>query len=113
MSYIVDRQRALRTDDIVAVIKTQQRRLRSRVILRDNSLYQTLTRPQTLVRYTEGRSSAIAGVRVARPEQATQGEGRRAANERGKGAARRKQRGAHPPSASRRLAESEEKGFVT
>ena len=50
MAYLIDRQRALRLDDVVAVLKVRQRRSRSRVILRDNSLYHTLTRPQTLIR---------------------------------------------------------------
>ncbi len=50
MAYLIDRQRALRLDDVVAVLKVRQRRNRSRVILRDNSLYHTLTRPQTLIR---------------------------------------------------------------
>ncbi len=50
MAYLMDRQRALRLDDVVAVLKVRQRRSRSRVILRDNSLYHTLTRPQTLIR---------------------------------------------------------------
>ncbi len=50
MPYLVDRQRALLTEDIVAIIKRPERRLRSRVILTDNSLYQTLTRPATLMR---------------------------------------------------------------
>ena len=50
MTYIIDRQRALRLDDVVAVLAVRQRRNRSRVILSDNSLYHTLTRPQTLIR---------------------------------------------------------------
>ena len=37
--------------DVVAIIKRQERRWRSRVILVDNSLYQTLTKPATLMRY--------------------------------------------------------------
>ncbi|HEX9779683.1 MAG TPA: hypothetical protein VGB20_00550 [bacterium] len=48
MGYLVDRQRALRTGDIVAVLSVRWRRIRSRVILKDNSLYQTLTRPGVL-----------------------------------------------------------------
>jgi hypothetical protein len=50
MPYLIDRQRALYTGDVVAVLGVRQRRTRSRVILKDNSLYQTLTRPQTLAR---------------------------------------------------------------
>ena len=46
MSYLIDRQRALMVQEIVAVVQGLQRRERSRVILRDNSLYRTLTRPK-------------------------------------------------------------------
>ena len=51
MAYIIDRSRALLVGDVVAIIRRPERRLRSRVILTDNSLYQTLTRPATLARY--------------------------------------------------------------
>ena len=53
MPYIIDRHRALLTGDVVAIIRRQERRWRSRVILVDNSLYQTLTRPATLMRYAK------------------------------------------------------------
>ena len=53
MPYIIDRHRALLTGDVVAIIRRQERRWRSRVILVDNSLYQTLTRPATLLRYAK------------------------------------------------------------
>ena len=48
MPYLWDRQRVLWTGDIVAVLAVRQRRERSHVILRDNSLHRTLTRPKTL-----------------------------------------------------------------
>ena len=51
MAYLVDRQRALYLPDVVAVISVRQLNVRSRVIMKDNSLYHTLTRPQTLARY--------------------------------------------------------------
>ena len=54
MAYLIDRKRALRDTDIVAVVKVAQRGARSRVILSDNSLYQTRTRPQTLRRQAQG-----------------------------------------------------------
>ena len=54
MAYLIDRRRALRDVDIVAVVKISQRGVRSRVILSDNSLYQTLTRPNTLRRQAQG-----------------------------------------------------------
>ena len=68
MSYLIDRQRALRTQDIVAVLSVQlrQRHVRSRVVLSDNSLYHTLTRSETLVRHaarvvtSEGRKRGRA-----------------------------------------------------
>ena len=59
MPYLVDRQRALRLEEIVAVINVHQRRVRSRAVLRDNSLYRTLTRTQTLVRRT--REALVLG----------------------------------------------------
>ncbi len=59
MAYLMDRQRALRLDDVVAVLKVRQRRSRSRVILSDNSLYHTLTRPQTLIRRARSHAEEI------------------------------------------------------
>lgn len=50
MAYLIDRRRALKMTHIVAVLSVRQRGVRSRVILRDNSLYHTLTRPRTLMR---------------------------------------------------------------
>ena len=59
MSYLIDRTRALRTTELVAVLKTKQPQVRSRVILQDNSLYQTLTRPKTLMRRARTAPLAI------------------------------------------------------
>lgn len=50
MPYVLERQRALSLSDMVVVLSVRQPGTRSRVILGDNSLYQTLTRPRTLVR---------------------------------------------------------------
>ena len=50
MAYLVDRSRALYVPDIVAILSVRLRKVRSRVIMKDNSLYHTLTRPQTLAR---------------------------------------------------------------
>jgi hypothetical protein len=62
MPYLIDRQRALFAEDIIAVLALRQRRARSRVVLRDNSLCQTLTRPQTLLRrHRAGRASRGVG----------------------------------------------------
>ena len=50
MAYVIDRQRALRMKDIVAVHPIRKGRSRSQVVLQDNSLYWTLTRPRTFLR---------------------------------------------------------------
>ena len=55
MAYLIDRTRALRSRDIVAMVSVRLRRVRSRVILRDNSLYHTLTRVETLVRHSRAQ----------------------------------------------------------
>ena len=68
MPYIVDRQRAFLAKDIVAVIKREERRVRSRVILSDNSLYQTLTRPATLMRYARDYPHTLTGARWRKPQ---------------------------------------------
>lgn len=51
MGYVIDRERALAMRRIVAVLSVRSRRVRSRVILTDNSLYHTLTRPKTFLRH--------------------------------------------------------------
>jgi hypothetical protein len=51
MAYLVDRQRALYLPEVVAIVSARQRKIRSRVIMTDNSLYHTLTRPRTLARH--------------------------------------------------------------
>jgi len=56
--YLIDRHRALWDREIVAVINVRQRGIRSRVVLRDNSVYQTRTRPRVLIK----RSGGQAGV---------------------------------------------------
>ena len=70
MAYVIDRQRAFRTAEAVAVVKVWQRPFRSRVIFRDNSLYQTATRPRTLLRYFGAQ--ALAG-RLGRTTQGHKG----------------------------------------
>ena len=50
MGYAIDRQRAFLDQELIAVIAVRQRGARSRVFLRDGSLYQTLTRPKTFRR---------------------------------------------------------------
>ncbi len=64
MPYLIDRQRALFSEELVAVEPIRQRWAKSRVILRDNSLYQTLTRARTLVRHaTDDWMTYSKGVR--------------------------------------------------
>ena len=50
MPYLIERQRALRVQEVVVILTGQQRRFRSHLILKDNSLVRTLTRPRTLIR---------------------------------------------------------------
>ena len=54
MGYLIERSRALHGDEVVVVVRGRRRRMHSTVILRDNSLYHTLTRPRTLLRQTRG-----------------------------------------------------------
>jgi hypothetical protein len=68
MPYLIDRTRALYGREIVAVLRARERGVRSRVVLRDNSLYRTATRPKTL------RRTARHGLRGTR---AGAGGGRR------------------------------------
>ncbi len=49
MPYLIDRQRALRTEDIVAIVTGARRGERSCVTLRDNSLHRSASRSRTLV----------------------------------------------------------------
>ena len=67
MPYLIDRERALRASEIIAVIGVRRRRVRSQLILRDNSLYRTLTKPRTLLKYAAG-PEAVVGVRFAKRE---------------------------------------------
>lgn len=62
MSYVIDRERALYTEDLVAIVKGQRPRARSLLVLRDNSLHETLTRPQTLMRCAEDQPGAIVQI---------------------------------------------------
>lgn len=59
MPYVVDRQRALPGWDIIAVLSIRGRRTRSRVVMGDNSLYETLTRPTTFIRRVNEEGCAL------------------------------------------------------
>ena len=50
MGYLLDRQEGWRDTEIVAIVPLRRRSVRSRVVLRDGSLRETLTRPVTLRR---------------------------------------------------------------
>ncbi len=63
MSYVVDRQEAFLASDVVAILNVRQRRIRSRLLLRDGSLRHTLTRPRTLSRLLRGGGAPIEGLR--------------------------------------------------
>jgi len=67
MPYLIDRQRALRTQDVVALMKGVQPRVRSQGILRDNSLYRTMTRPKTLLRYIGEYPETLYQATAGRP----------------------------------------------
>ena len=55
MSYYIDRQQAFRAEDVVMISAagTGRRRVRSRILLRDGSVHDTLTRPRTVARKVE------------------------------------------------------------
>ena len=53
MGYLIDRQRALRTSELVAVLAVSRRKIRSQVLCVDGSVHETLTRPRTLHRNLE------------------------------------------------------------
>ncbi len=58
MAYLLDRQRAIRATEIIAIIAVRRRGVRSDVLLRDGSRYQTLTRPRTVARTRPERQLA-------------------------------------------------------
>ena len=63
MPYLVERKQAIRLRDLVVVVPLAKRRARSRLILRDNSLHETLTRPGTLRRNLDAAAAGrISGV---------------------------------------------------
>ncbi len=55
MAYLIDRQQVVWGEEVVAIINTRQRRARSQVVLRDNSLYDTKTRSSTIVQRAGAR----------------------------------------------------------
>lgn len=67
MGYLIDRRQAWATDEIVAVVLERPQQGHSRLILRDNSLCQSPTRPRTLRRWVEERQGVIRGWSPHRP----------------------------------------------
>ncbi len=59
MSYVIDRKQAFRDEAIVAILSARTRGVRSRILLRDGSSHQTLTRPRTLRRVVERAHAQI------------------------------------------------------
>ena len=59
MPYVIDRDRAWRTTDLVVVTAVHQRNARSRAVFKDNSLSHTLTRPVTLIRAINAETSGL------------------------------------------------------
>ncbi|PIQ84814.1 MAG: hypothetical protein COV75_00170 [Candidatus Omnitrophica bacterium CG11_big_fil_rev_8_21_14_0_20_63_9] len=60
MAYLIDRDRAIWSRELVVIVPGRQRGIRSRAILRDNSQHQTRTRPRTLARYLRA-ATALRG----------------------------------------------------
>ena len=50
MSYVMDRRQVFHDSEIVAILAVRQRGVRSYALLRDGSVYRTLTRPGTFRR---------------------------------------------------------------
>ena len=70
MAYLVDRSRALYLPEIVAILSVRLRKVRSRVVMKDNSLYHTLTRPSTILRCAHCAAALIETARARRRRQA-------------------------------------------
>jgi hypothetical protein len=69
MAYVIDRARAVRMSALVAILNVRHRRVRSRVVFRDNSLYHTLTRPRTFLRYAAEQPEHWPGLVWSRRRQ--------------------------------------------
>lgn len=76
-TYLIDRERALTLRDVVAVVAIRQHGARSRIILADNSLHQTRTRPRTLVRALRRARGPVVEIGAKRPRVAYDRRGAR------------------------------------
>ena len=66
MPYLIDRHRGLLLKEIIAILSHRERRVRSHVVLRDNSLYRTLTRTRTFVRHERTLQTGMAQIGAKR-----------------------------------------------
>ena len=64
--YLVDRNRAIRATDIVAIVHARHQGVRSRIVLGDNSLHHARTRVQTLSRRAQAPVKSAIRVRAKR-----------------------------------------------
>jgi hypothetical protein len=73
--YVIDRERALFGREIVAILASRGRRVRSTVLLRDGSLYRTLTQPATFRRASAGSGLPLPGLAGGDSSEREHGEG--------------------------------------
>ncbi len=62
MSYLIDRERAFRVEEVVLLLAVRRRGTRSRLVLSDGSLAATLTRPRTIQNSLRQGLSELKGV---------------------------------------------------
>lgn len=76
MAYVLERERALRGRTIVAVLAVRRRKVRTRVVLTDNTWHHTLTRPGRLVQHAqEPLARRLRAGRKARPSSSGEAHG--------------------------------------
>ena len=63
MGYLFERNEAIRDTDVVAIVRLHRRGAKSRLVLRNGAIRDTLTRPATLRRYFSAPPAALKGVR--------------------------------------------------
>ena len=61
MAYLIDRHRAWRMAELVAIVRERARQGRSRILLRDGSLCISSTRPRTLLRWAQSGQALMRG----------------------------------------------------
>lgn len=74
--YLLERERALLGRDIVAVLSVRRRKVRTRVVLADNTWYHTLTRPRRMLRHAqEPLARRLRAGRNTRPSSSGEAHG--------------------------------------